>query len=264
MFGWFQAGRFCAAVALVFLFAAGCAKKEEKPAPPPPPAGVTSTPTAPTTAGAMGTATVTGSVKFIGTAPKAVTLKMDADPVCAKAHKTPVKSEEVILNSNGTLKNCIVYVKSGLSGSYTPSGSAEIDQIGCLYTPHVIAVQAGQSITIKSSDPTLHNVQATPAVNAGFNQAMPPNTPPIVHVFDQPEATPIKLKCQVHPWMTAYVGVFSHPFFSVTGDDGSFAIRNLPAGKYTIAVWHEKYGEKTFDVEVQDGATVTQEVTMGS
>jgi hypothetical protein len=212
----------------------------------------------------MGTATVTGKVMFTGTAPKAATLKMDADPVCSKAHTSPVKSEDVVVNGNGTLKNCIVYVKSGLSGAYAPSGAPELDQVGCIYTPHVLAVQAGQTINIKNSDPTLHNVQATPTLNAGFNQAMPPNTPPITHTFDQPESAPVKFKCQVHPWMTAYVGIFSHPFFAVTGDDGSFTIRNLPAGKYTIGVWHEKYPEKTFDVEITDGATVTQEVSIGS
>jgi len=254
-------------VAFVLPLMMACAKKEEKPPTPPPPAGATPSPTTSATAGgagAMGTATITGKVTFTGAAPKAATLKMDADPVCAKAHTKPVKSEEVIVNSNGTLKNCLVYVKSGLSGTYAPSSTSEIDQVGCIYTPHLLAVQAGQTLTIKNSDPTLHNVQATAALNAGFNQAMPPNTPPITHTFDQPEAAPIKFKCQVHPWMTAYVGVFSHPFFSVTGDDGSFTIKNLPAGKYTIGVWHEKYGEKTFDVEVTDGGTATQEVKMGS
>lgn len=267
MFGSRNLSTMCAVVALTFPLVVGCAKKEDKPAAPPPPAGVASTPTAAAPAGgagATGTATVTGKVSFSGAAPKAAAVKMDADPVCSKAHKGAVTSEEVVVNANGTLKNCIVYVKSGASGTYAPSGAPEIDQVGCIYTPHVLAVQAGSAITIKNGDPTLHNVQASPALNAGFNQAMPPNTPAINHTFDQAEAAPVKFKCQVHPWMTAYVGVFSHPFFAVTGDDGSFAIKNLPAGKYTVGVWHEKFGEQTFDVEVADGATATQDVKVGS
>ncbi|MBM3214799.1 hypothetical protein FJZ36_07790 [Candidatus Poribacteria bacterium] len=250
------------ALALVVPIAVGCGKKEDKPARPAAPAAAA--PAAATASGATGTASISGKVTFTGTAPKAAAMKMDADPACAKAHTSPVKSEEVVVNADGTLKNVIVYVKSGISGTYPASGSPELDQVDCVYTPHVIAVQAGQSITVHNSDPTLHNVQASPAMNAGFNLAMPPNTPSIQQTFAQAEASPVKFKCQVHPWMTAYVGVFNHPFFAVTDGSGQFSIKNLPAGKYTVGVWHEKYGEKTFDIEVTDGQAATQDVSVGS
>jgi plastocyanin len=196
---------------------------------------------------------VTGKVSFEGTAPKAARIMMNADPVCMKAHKAPVFGEEVVVNKNGTLKNVLVYVKDGLGGKKfdAPSTKLEFDQKGCEYTPHVLGIQTGQELEIVNSDPTLHNVHSLSKDNAQFNVAQPKQGMKLTKKFDKPET--FRVKCEVHTWMGAYIGVFSHPYFAVTGDDGSFSLKKLPPGEYTIEAWHEKYGVQTMKVKV--GAT---------
>jgi plastocyanin len=193
---------------------------------------------------------VTGKVSFDGTAPKAPRLMMNADPVCVKAHKTPVTGEEVVVNGNGTLKNVLVYVKDGLgSRKFDPPASKLIfDQKGCQYTPHVLGIQTGQELEVVNSDPTLHNVHSLSKDNSQFNVAQPKQGMKLTKKFDKVEV--FKVKCEVHTWMGAYIGVFSHPYFAVTGDDGSFSLKKLPAGEYTIETWHEKYGTQTMKVKV--------------
>jgi plastocyanin len=200
---------------------------------------------------------VTGKVSFQGPAPQATRLRMDADKFCAMAHKEPVVSEEVVVNKNGTLKNVLVYVKDGIGGKkFEPPKTAVLfDQKGCVYRPHVLGMMAGQELQVKNSDNTLHNVHALPKVNPGFNQGQP--VPGIMKkTFAKPEE-PFKVKCEVHSWMGAYIGVFGHPYYAVTGDDGSFTLKNLPAGEYTIEAWHEKYGPQTMKVKVDATGKVT-------
>jgi plastocyanin len=193
---------------------------------------------------------VTGKVAFSGTAPKAARIMMNADPVCVKQHKTPVVGEEVVVNKNATLKNVLVYVKEGLGNRKfdPPAGKLEFDQKGCQYTPHVLGIQVGQELEVVNSDPTLHNVHSLSKENAQFNVAQPKQGMKLTKKFDKPEV--FKVKCEVHTWMGAYIGVFNHPYFAVTGDDGSFKLKNLPAGDYTIEAWHEKYGTQTMKVKV--------------
>ncbi|MFN0158223.1 MAG: beta-sandwich domain-containing protein [Bacteroidota bacterium] len=193
---------------------------------------------------------VTGKVSFDGAAPKAQRVKMNADPVCMKAHKEAVVSEEVVVNANGTLKNVLIYVKDGLGNKKfdAPTKKVEFDQTGCVYTPHVLGVQTGQEVLIKNSDPTLHNVHSLSKDNSSFNVAQPKKGMVLTKKFDKPEV--FKVKCEVHTWMNAHIGVFSHPFFAVTSDDGSFSLKKLPAGDYTIEAWHEKYGTQTMKVKV--------------
>ncbi|SPE34484.1 conserved exported hypothetical protein [Candidatus Sulfopaludibacter sp. SbA3] len=204
-------------------------------------------------------ATVTGKVAFEGTAPKMATLDMSDKPDCAKAHSTPVKSQDVVVNANGTLKNTFVWVKAGLPDKQwkIPTTSVPLDQHGCLYEPHVLGVMAGQNIEIKNSDPTNHNIHPAATVNADFNQSQSPGTPPIMKSYARQEVM-IPVKCNVHPWMRAYIGVVSHPFFAVTGDDGTFTIKGLPPGTYTIEIVHEKYGKQEQQVTVgaKDSKTV--------
>lgn len=193
---------------------------------------------------------VTGKVAFDGAAPKATRLRMDADPFCQKAHKTQVTGEEVVVNSNGTLKNVLVYVKDGpIKKKYdAPKNKVVFDQNGCVYKPHVLGVQTGQEVEILNSDATLHNVNSLSTQNAKFNVAQPKKGMVLKKTFDKSEV--FKVKCEVHTWMGAYIGVFNHPFFTVTGDDGSFSLPKLPAGEYTIEAWHEKYGAQTMKVSV--------------
>lgn len=194
---------------------------------------------------------LTGKVSFEGAAPKMPRINMGADPVCMKAHKTPMFSEEVVVNKNGTLKNVIVYVKDGLNGKKfsPPSTAAVFDQKGCEYIPHVLAFQTGQELEVVNSDPTLHNVHSLSKDNPPFNTAQPGKNVNTLHKkFEKPEL--FKVKCEVHTWMNAYMGVFNNPFFAVTGDDGTFDLKKLPAGEYTIEAWHEKYGTQTMKVKV--------------
>jgi hypothetical protein len=204
--------------------------------------------------------TITGKIAFEGDAPKAKKLKMDADPACHAMHAdTPVTSEEVVVNANGTLKNVFVYLKSGVTGTYeAPKTPVTIDQKGCTYHPHVFGMQAKQPLVIKNSDDTLHNIHAVPTNNEEFNKGQPSGSADLKKTFTKADVM-VKFKCDVHPWMTAYVGVLEHPFFAVSGDDGTFTIKGVPAGEYEIEAWHEKYGAKIEKIKVGAGESKTQD-----
>jgi plastocyanin len=202
---------------------------------------------------------ISGKISFAGDAPKPKKIKMDADPQCAAMHTdAPATSEEVLVN-NGMLKNVFVYLKSGVTGTYPkPSTPVMINQKGCHYEPHVFGMQAGQMLVIKNSDDTLHNIHALPNNNEEFNKGQPSGSADLKKTFTKADVM-VKFKCDVHPWMTAYVGVLEHPFFSVSGDDGSFSIKGLPAGDYEVAAWHEKYGTQTAKIKVGAGEAKSQD-----
>jgi hypothetical protein len=204
-------------------------------------------------------ATLTGKVAFEGTKPAMRNLDMSATPACSRAHSTPQKSEEVIVNDNNTLKYAFVWVKSGVPDRTwpAPAGTVELDQEGCMYKPHVLGVMTGQTIDIKNSDPTNHNIHPLPKINQEWNESQPPKGEDKQKSFAREEIM-IPVKCNVHPWMRAYIGVVSHPFFAVTGDDGTFTIKGLPPGTYTVETWHEKFGtqEQQITVGAQESKTV--------
>ena len=205
-----------------------------------------------------GKSTIMGSVKFSGSAPAQERVKMDADPQCALAHKDAVYKPDVAVNTNGTLKNVFVYVQQGLEGRTfaAPATPVQLNQEGCMYRPHVLGIQANQPFEIVNNDGTLHNVNCKPTKSKPFNIAQPVQGMKSTKTFSAPEVM-VKCACNVHPWMTSYIGVTDHPFFSVTGDDGRFTLAGLPAGSYTIAAWHEKYGTQTQTVKVGDRETAT-------
>lgn len=198
---------------------------------------------------------VSGTIAFTGADPD-TPIPMDADPGCAALHSTPTETQTVMANG-GKLGNVFVYVKSGLEGKSFPAATEQVvlDQQGCQYTPHVLGAQVGQPVVIRNSDGFLHNVHALPAKNQEFNQAQPVSMD-ITKTFDQPEIA-VQVKCDVHPWMSAYIGVVEHPYFAVSGEDGSFTIDNLPAGTYTLGAWHETLGEKEQQVTVAPGQTAS-------
>lgn len=201
-----------------------------------------------------GTATISGRVTLEGTPPASEKIKMAADPVCLQQHKEPVFSEQVVVN-NGALQNALVYVKEGAKGPLSsPTTPVVINQVGCQYQPHVFGIQTGQPLEIRNSDPTLHNINAQPKLNKRFNIAQPTKGMKSTKSFDKPEVG-IPFKCNVHPWMSAYVGVFEHPFFGVTDAQGTFTLSSLPAGTYTVDAWHEKYGTSSQSVTVAEGET---------
>ncbi len=238
------------------LMLGGCGKKE---AGTEAPAAESSAPVTPGEATqAMSGATVSGSVAFTGTKPTPKKISMTADAYCKTQHASGVDSEEVVVNPNGTLKNVYVYVKSGLGDKKFPPSATPVvfDQHGCTYTPHVLAVQVGQEILVRNSDTVLHNVNARPKSNKGFNFGQPVQGMESKKVFDKAEVM-IPVKCDVHPWMAAYIGVQDHPFAAVSGDDGSFSLKGLPAGTYTVEAWHEKYGTATQEVIVGENETKT-------
>ncbi|MEW5975268.1 MAG: carboxypeptidase regulatory-like domain-containing protein [Acidobacteriota bacterium] len=248
-----------AALGLSFLVACG-GGGEQKPAAEQP-AAESAAPTAtidPATA-----ATITGKVTFEGEKPKPRQLRMDAEASCAAQHKEPVYSDDVVVNENNMLQYVFVYVKEGL-GDKTFAVSTEpveLDQKGCVYTPHVIGVQTGQTIKIVNSDPTTHNVHPVPANNREWNQSMVPGVAPLERTFAREEVM-IPVKCNVHPWMKSYIGVLKHPFFAVTGANGSYEIKGLPPGEYTIEVWHEKLGTTTQKVTVAAKESKTVDFTL--
>ena len=211
---------------------------------------------------ALAAGKVEGKVTLDGEAPKRKKLRMDADPQCAKQHTAPVLSEEVITDGNGGLANVFVFVKSGLEGQKfeSPTEPVEINQQGCLYTPHVTGVMVGQPVRFLNSDKTLHNVHGMPKINAGFNFAMPKFVKKKDTSFGEEESL-FAVKCDVHPWMSGYVAVMSHPFFTVTAPDGTFSIDGLPAGTYTIEAWQEKLGTKEGTVTVAADGSATLDFT---
>jgi plastocyanin len=185
---------------------------------------------------------------------------MDADPACAKMHKGPVPAEMLVLGSGNTMGNIIVYVSKGVPAGKTypaPSTPVTLDQNGCQYKPHVMGIMVAQPYRILNSDGVLHNIHTLPKVNPAFNKGMPPTLKEATTVFEKPEEV-FHIKCDVHPWMSAYLAVFTNPFFSATGTDGKFTISGLDAGTYEITAWHERLGTQTAMVTVSGTDSKTQ------
>jgi len=206
-------------------------------------------------------ATITGKVAFTGRKPAAARIDMSEEASCAAKHPGGAFSEQVVVNDNGTLRNVFVYVKSGVPANLqfpVPATPVEIDQSGCQYTPHVFGIQVGQTLNIKNADGLLHNIKAVPTANRGFNISQPTNMTTQRPGFTAPEVM-VPLQCNVHSWMNAYVGVRPDPYFGVSGADGTFSLRRLPPGTYTVEAWQEKYGTQTQTVTV--GAKETKDIT---
>lgn len=193
---------------------------------------------------------VTGTITYTGKVPNLKPIAMNADPGCAAKHTTPVPSDVLVLGAGNTMANVMVRVKGPVAGApAAPATPVVIDQKGCQYHPHVLGIRVGQTLKLRNSDGLLHNVHALPKVNTPFNMAMPANRKEADAKFGKEEGM-FHIKCDVHPWMSAYVGVFSNPYYSVSGKDGKFKISGLPPGTYDIEAWHEKLGVKTAKVTV--------------
>ena len=234
---------------------AGCGgKKDESTSQPAAPAATAGKTVDQSTAGS-----VSGTVTLDGAAPAAKPINMSAEPYCQKSHTSPVIPPEVVTGDKGALADVVIYVKDGLSADYTftaPSTAMPLDQKGCMYDPHVIAVMTGQNIEVKNDDQTTHNIHPMPKDNREWNKSQPPGAAPISDSFARAENA-IPVKCNVHPWMKSYIFVFKNPYYAVTTKDGKFELKGLPPGTYTIEAWHERFGTKTQAVTVADHQTQT-------
>jgi hypothetical protein len=204
---------------------------------------------------------VAGSVMFVGMAPETMMIDMSEEMVCAE--KGERYGETVAVNDNGTLANVFVYVKEGLEGMSFPAPQEPVvlDQNGCWYIPRVLGIQVGQELSIRNSDGVLHNINAKPTVNRGFNISQPV-VMDTKRSFRAAEVM-VPLECDVHGWMQAFVGVLDHPYYSTTGAEGGFSLAPLPPGTYVIEAWHEVYGAQTQQVTVGEGETIEISFTFG-
>jgi len=191
-----------------------------------------------------------GTVTLAGQAPRNHTINMAADPECAKSHAGPVTSEEVVVGAANALANVIIYISEGLgTQSFDPPKEPVVmEQKGCQYKGHVVAIEAGQKLRVENSDSTSHNIHPIPANNREWNRSQPQGVA-IEATFGREEIA-IPVKCNIHPWMKGYIAVFKHPYFAVTGKDGEFVIKGIPPGTYTITAWQEKLGTSTQKVTI--------------
>ena len=235
-----------------FLAAVSALAACSTPPPPPPPAA----PVDPATVG-----TVRGKIVVDGTVPTPPLVRLDGDPKCVSlAQGQERRAEDVIVGESNALQNVFVHVSAGLPQRMypVPAEPVVLDQQQCRYVPRVLGMQVGQQLTIRNSDPLLHNVHAEAAINAPFDVGTPIQGVEIKRTFSTREVM-VPFKCNVHAWMRAYVGVLEHPFFAVSDPSGQFSIVQLPAGTYTLEAWHERFGTQTQQVTV--AAAQTTDVT---
>ncbi|MEK7469286.1 MAG: hypothetical protein AAB074_18080 [Planctomycetota bacterium] len=214
---------------------------------------------------------ITVTVKLKGAAPARAPIDM-SDAECAAAHASePALDETVVPGSGGTLQNAMVWIEKGLDAKYVfkaPAAAVLVDQSGCIYKPHVLTMMTKQSIEVKNSDGVQHNIHATSKANPEFNFSQAPKTSLTLttgskdRTFTQPEV-PLKMKCEIHGWMGAWVGVFKHPYHGVSGADGTVTLKDVPPGTYTITVWHEKFGKKEAQVTLKDKGAEAASVEFG-
>ena len=246
--------KFVLIVLLATILIAGCSKPQS------PTTGANNPQTAaspvthvdPATAGS-----ISGVVSFKGPAPKLPLLDMTQDPACP----TDPQASDAIVVKNGRLANVFIYIKNGNGIEWPREAAATpvlLDQKGCRYVPHVLGLVAGQPLKILNSDNALHNIHPMPKANTESNDSQMPRGQPIIKSFPRPELM-IPVQCNQHPWMKMYINVMEHPFFAVTGDDGTFQIKNLPPGEYTVVAIHEKFGQQTMQVTVPAKQTTRAE-----
>ncbi len=178
---------------------------------------------------------------------------MSSDAACRHEGQSVARSEEIVVNANATLRNVFVYISSSFGARQfpVPKDSVVLDQRGCRYLPRVFGIQIGQPLVLLNNDDTFHNVYAAAKINRPFNLGMTLSVRKLTRTFERPEVM-VPFRCNVHPWMASYAGVLNHPFYSVTGEAGTFRLEKLPAGEYEVTAWHERLGVMKQSVRVQE------------
>jgi plastocyanin len=207
---------------------------------------------------AAGEGKITGTVKLDGAAPHMKGIDMSKDPYCSKAHESsPAHLETVVAGASGGLENVVLYISDGLTGSAltaVPTTVPVFDQKNCMYTPHVLAMDVGQTFKVTTSDQTTHNIHPLPNAMTGnipWNQSQPPGAAPVEKSWKAAEVIPVK--CNIHPWMNGWYVVVKGPY-ATTDENGNYTINNVPPGNYTVTAWQETYGTQTQKVTVAAGA----------
>jgi len=197
------------------------------------------------------TGTITGSIKLDGNPPEMKNISMAAAQKCAEQRSAPAMTQTVVPGGNGTLQNVVVYLKGDFSRYSFPKMTTPvtIDQQGCMFNPHVLAVMIGQPLRVINSDAMGHNINAASKNSPRQNESQPAGSTPKDMSFAHEEIA-ISVKCNIHPWMKAYIAVVGTPYFQVTGQDGSFELKNVPPGTYTLTAWHETYGTSEQSVTI--------------
>jgi plastocyanin len=202
------------------------------------------------------TGTIKGRISVSGKAPGNPVIRMGMDPMCARINAGKrVVDEVVVASADGSLANAFVKLEGSFPGTPVPTEPVTIDQRGCIYGPRVVGARVGQLLRVRNGDNLLHNVHSISTAANGFNVAQP--IAGMQYDFRLKDQEILKLKCDVHRWMVAYVDVVSHPYFAVSGGDGSFTINGAPAGKQTLSAWHERFGVLKQTADVKPGATTT-------
>jgi plastocyanin len=210
-------------------------------------------------------AVLTGTIRFTGKRPRRKPVDLSSDPACVKAHGGAAYDESIVVGEGGKLANAFVYIKGGLDGKIfeTPATPVTMDQHGCWFRPRVIGVQTGQILRVTNTDPVSHNIHPLPHDNREWNHSQGAGADPLERKFARPEVM-IPVKCNIHSWMHAFIGVVGHPYFAVSGGDGSFEIRNVPPGDYVVEAWQEKLGTIERNVTLAASATAKVDFTFSA
>ena len=192
-------------------------------------------------------------------------ISMAKDPVCASLHPEGVLPEDGRVNANGTLPNAFVYISKGTGNlsSAAPREPVTLTQKECEYQPHVLGIMVGQALQVVTADPTTHNVHVMPKPGHDFDVTQQPGSPPVTTKFSHPQIM-VPVHCNIHNWMEAYIGVVTNPYHAVTGDDGSFAIKGVPAGTYTLAIWTASFGAQERELTVRAGESAKEDFTFAA
>lgn len=214
----------------------------------------------PATAGSL-----SGTIHYVGKRPVPKMIDMSDDPACVAAHHGKAYDESLMVAPNGSLGNAFIYVKKGLEGKHfeVPQTPVTIDQGGCWFHPRVLGIQVNQILQVTNSDPVTHNIHPMAMVNREWNHSQGAGDPPISRHFIKPEVM-IPVKCNIHSWMHAFIGVVDNPYFAVSKADGTFTIANLQPGQYTLGIWQEKLGTQEQTITVAPHADTAIHITMKS